>query len=97
MLIVTFDEAESGPDVDAACCGEQPGPAAAQPGEGGPGGGLIGAVVISPFVRPGTVSQVPYNDFSLLATFEDIFGLPKLAEAKTTTSVFGKDVFDRTS
>ena len=65
MLIVTFDEAESGPNVDGACCGEQPGAAAAQPGEGGPGEGLIGAAVISPFVRPGTVSRVPYNDFSL--------------------------------
>jgi phospholipase C len=95
MLIVTFDEAESGSDVDGACCGEQPGPAASQPGEGGPGGGLIGAVVVSPFVRPRTVSRVPYNDFSLLATVEDIFGLPKLAEAKTTTSVLGKDVFDQ--
>ena len=95
MLIVTFDEAETGSQADASCCGEYPGPVASQPGENGPGGGLVGAVVLSPFVRAGTVSRVPYNDFSLLATVEDIFGLPKLAEAKTTTSVFGADVFDR--
>ena len=96
MLIVTFDEAETGSNVDEACCGEQPGPAASQPGEVGPGGGLIGAVVICT-VRASRDrgARVPYNDFSLLATFEDIFGLPKLAEARTTTSVFGKDVFDR--
>jgi hypothetical protein len=97
MLIVMFDEAETGSQADAACCGEYPGPAASQPGENGPGGGLVGAVVLSPFVRAKTVSTVPYNDFSFLATVEDIFGLPKLAEAKTTTSVFGTDVFDRTS
>jgi hypothetical protein len=97
MLIVTFDEAETGPDVDASCCGEYPGPAASEPGEGGPGGGQIGAVVVSPFIRPGTVSRVDYNDFSFLATAEDIFGLPKLGEARTTTSTFGPDVFERTT
>ena len=97
MLIVTFDEAESGALADAACCGERPGPAASEPGENGPGGGLIGAVVLSPFVRPGTVSRVAYNDFSFLATVEDIFGLSKLGEARTTTSTFGSDVFDRTT
>jgi phosphatidylinositol-3-phosphatase len=94
MLIVTFDEAETGPDADAACCGEYPGPAASLPGVNGPGGGIIGAVVLSPFIRPGTVSRVAYNDFSFLATVEDIFGLPKLGEARTATSTFGKDVFD---
>ena len=94
MLIVTFDEAETGPDADAACCGERPGPTAPEPGKNGPGGGIIGAVVLSPFVRPGTVSRVDYNDFSLLATVENMFGLSKLGEAATTTSMFGRDVFD---
>jgi hypothetical protein len=97
MLIVTFDEAETGPDAAAACCGERPGPAASEPGVNGPGGGIVGAVVLSPFIRPGTVSRVPYNDFSFLATVEDIFGLSKLGEAQTTTSAFGADVFDRTA
>ena len=54
MLVVTFDEAETGSEADAACCGERPGPAAAEPGVNGPGGGIVGAVVLSPFVRPGT-------------------------------------------
>jgi phosphatidylinositol-3-phosphatase len=97
MLIVTFDEAETGPQVDAACCGEAPGPAASEPGENGPGGGLIGAVVLSPFIRPGTVSRVAYNDFSFLATVEDIFGLAKLGEARTTTTTFGAGVFEATT
>jgi phosphatidylinositol-3-phosphatase len=95
MLIVTFDEAETGTDADSACCDERPGPAAAAPGVNGPGGGIIGAVVLSPFVKPGTVSTVDYNDFSLLATLEEIFGVPRLGEAATTTSVIGRDVFDK--
>jgi hypothetical protein len=95
MLVVTFDEAETGADADAACCGERPGPAAAVPGVHGAGGGIVGAVVLSPFVRPGTTSLVNYNDFSLLATMEDIFGVPHLGEAATVTSTFGRDVFER--
>jgi hypothetical protein len=38
------------------------------------GGGDAGAVVISPFVKPGTVSNSYYNHYSLLRTIEDIFG-----------------------
>ena len=38
------------------------------------GGGDAGAVVISPFVTPGTVSNSYYNHYSLLRTIEDIFG-----------------------
>jgi phosphatidylinositol-3-phosphatase len=94
MLIVTFDEAETGAEADAACCGERPGPASAEPGKKGPGGGIVGAVVLSPFVRPGTVTRADYNDYSLLATVEDIFGLGRLGEAATVTSTFGHDVFD---
>ncbi len=58
--------------VAAACCNEPPGPniAAYNPSPGyrsptgmngpglvGPGGGRIGAVVLSPFIRPGTVTD----------------------------------------
>jgi hypothetical protein len=38
------------------------------------GGGDAGAVVISPFVKPGTVSNTYYNHYSLLRTMEDVFG-----------------------
>jgi hypothetical protein len=95
LLIVTFDEADvEGPQADAtACCNEQPGPAAALPGGTGPGGGRTGTVLVSPFIRPGTVSAVPYNHYSTLATIEDIFGLPKLGQAATVPSTFGRDVF----
>ena len=53
-LIITFDE---GTDA-AACCNETAPDGAPQPGKFGPGGGRIGAVVISPFVKPGSVSNV---------------------------------------
>jgi hypothetical protein len=95
MLIVTFDEADvSGPSADAtACCNEQPGPASALPGVSGPGGGRTGTVVLSPFIRPGTVSSVPYNHYSTLATIEELFGLSRLGQAATTSATFGRDVF----
>lgn len=38
------------------------------------GGGDPGAVVISPFVKPGTVSNTYYNHYALLRTIEDVFG-----------------------
>ncbi len=90
LLIVVFDEAE-GADA-SSCCGEIPGPLAALPGGGGPGGGDTGAVLMSPFITPGTVSTVAYNHYSMLGTIEDIFGLPRLGYAAGTTA-FGSDVF----
>jgi hypothetical protein len=98
LLEVTFDESDTdgGNPADAtACCNEVAGPAAAQPGITGPGGGRIGAVLISPFIKGGTISTVPYNHYSTLATIEDIFGLAKLGQAKTVSATFGKDVFTR--
>jgi hypothetical protein len=93
LLVITFDESD-GPQADSsACCGETPGPDTALPGITGAGGGKVGAVLISPFIRPGTVSSVPYNHYSLLASVEDIFGLSRLGYAATTTSTFGSDIF----
>ena len=73
LLIVTFDEAEaSGSEGDSsACCGEQPGPNIVPPNTPGfltpgPGGGRVGAVMVSPCIRPGTVSKKKYNHYSLL-------------------------------
>ena len=82
LIVITFDE---GSDA-AACCGESSGlgpshPNVPLPGKTGPGGGRIGAVLLSPLIRPGTVSTVQYNHYSLLRTVEDIFGLPHLGDA----------------
>jgi hypothetical protein len=60
----------------------------------GPGGGRIGAVLVSHFIRPGTVSTTPYNHYSLLRTVEDIFALEHLGyAAEPDLQSFGRDVF----
>ena len=64
------------------------------PGKTGPGGGRIGAVLLSPLIRPGTVSTVDSNHYSLLRTIEDIFGLPHLGDAAMPqVRSFGPDIF----
>ncbi|HET9125221.1 MAG TPA: alkaline phosphatase family protein [Solirubrobacteraceae bacterium] len=95
LIEITFDEADGTQASSASCCGEFPGPAAPFPGIDGPGGGRVGAVLLSPFIRPGTRTRIPYNHYSSLATFEDLFGLRRLGEARTVTSTFGPDIFTR--
>ena len=97
LLVVTFDEADSADSEEdsLACCGEEPMPGAAfPPGGNGPGGGRIGAVLLSRFIVGGTVSDQPYNHYSLLRTIEDIFGLDHLAGAGAAgVQTFGADIF----
>jgi len=45
------------------------------------GGDRIGGVLLSPFLKPGTVSNLPFNHYSMLKTVEDIFGLGHLGYA----------------
>jgi phosphatidylinositol-3-phosphatase len=106
LLIVTFDESV----IDTTgCCNEQGGPAAKHPGNYfgepiGRGGGNMGAILISPFVSPGSESPLglhlnlkPYNLYSTLRSVEDIFGLSgHLGFAgQSGLRPFGADVFDR--
>jgi phosphatidylinositol-3-phosphatase len=96
LLLITFDESDSdGEDASTACCGEKALPGESQlPGYNGPGGGRIGAVLLSPFIKPGTVSTVPYNHYSLLRYVEDQFGLDHLGYAgQSGLASFGSDVF----
>jgi phosphatidylinositol-3-phosphatase len=98
LLVVTFDESEgSGREGSTACCGEKPLASARRPaGVLGPGGGRVGAVLLSRFIAPGTVSTVPYNHYSLLRTVEDTFGLAHLGyAAEPDLRPFGADVFTR--
>lgn len=99
ILIVTFDEASFGASSSSdstACCNEQPGPNSPLPGITGSGGGRVGAVVISRFVKPGTRNANPYNHYSFLKSIETIFGLPYLGFASPSdVPVFGADVFSR--
>ena len=92
LIEIVFDESD-GPESDSsACCGEEPGPGSPLPGITGPGGGRVGAVLISPYVAPGTVVSADYNHYSSLASWEQLFGLPALADAAGAPR-FGQDVF----
>jgi hypothetical protein len=68
------------------CCSEQPGPNLAPfpqtntiPGSvytlvtGDYGGDRAGGVLLSPLLKPGSVSNIPFNHYSLLKTLEDIY------------------------
>jgi phosphatidylinositol-3-phosphatase len=95
LVIVTFDEAE---DDNSDCCNEPMGPNT--PNNAGPspgnGGGRIGAVLLSPYIQPGSVNDTPYNHYSLLRSTEDLFGLPHLANAaQEGLKPFEEDVFNR--
>ncbi|HEX4436799.1 MAG TPA: alkaline phosphatase family protein [Solirubrobacteraceae bacterium] len=68
------------------------------------GGGDTGSVLISPYIKPGTVSTVYYNHYSWLRTMEDLFnvkraspGLDKKGHigyaAQPGLAPFGSDVF----
>ena len=99
LLEITFDEGED-PTLDTtACCGETPGPAADSGGNGisGPGGGQVGAVLMSPFIAPGTTApkSLSFNHYSSLASIEDLFGLPHLGEARTVTTSFDKHIYTK--
>jgi phosphatidylinositol-3-phosphatase len=99
LLLVTFDEAEAEPGATAdasACCNQAQFPNT--PNNGGPvpgmGGGRVGAVALSPFIKARTVSKKEYNHFSTLRTIEELFGLPFLGYSRTPDpGSFGSDVF----
>jgi hypothetical protein len=96
LLIITFDESDGkGNDAAMDCCGELGLPGEPQqPGVVGPGGGRVGAVLLSPFIKPGTVSSAPYNHYSTLRYVEDQFGLKHLGYAgQQRLRAFGSDVF----
>jgi phosphatidylinositol-3-phosphatase len=99
MLVITADESDSPTEDSSACCGEDanPGPnlMLGGPGISGPGGGRVGALVISRFVRPNTWSTTPYNHYSLLASLEELYRVPKIGMAQLDgLPVFGLDVYN---
>jgi len=78
-LNVNTDTAQS----VVACCNELPGPNTSQPGDQAfgqdttPGGGVTGSVLISRYIKPGTISEQPYNHYSWLRSMEDLFGIDR--------------------
>ncbi|MFI5008671.1 MAG: alkaline phosphatase family protein [Solirubrobacterales bacterium] len=105
LLAITVDQAPAtGIEADSSsCCGQPrfPGLPAPAPLPGGgqlppAGGGQVGALLLSPFVKAGTVDQDPYNHFALLRTIEDLFGLGHLGYAGANgVSSFNAAVFGR--
>jgi hypothetical protein len=99
VLVVMFDESEAANSHSdtRVCCNEPTGPNTPTPGITGRGGGRMGAVVLSNrFVQAGTVSDEPYNHYSVLRTFEDLYGVTHLGYAGQAGLLpFGPDVFAR--
>ena len=95
LLAITFDE---GSTTDtSSCCGEIAGPGSPLPGLLGPGGGDTGAVLLSRCIAPGTVSQKPYNHYTLLRSVEDLFGMGHIGYAGLPgAQSLGSDVFTAT-
>ena len=70
-----------------------------------PGGGDTGSVLISPYITPGSVSDVYYNHYSWLRTMEDLFNVGSASPgldgqghigyaAQPGLAPFGRDVFN---
>ncbi len=103
LIVIVFDE--SGADDNAAaCCGERDSlgfsdpshPNLNEPGLYGPGGGRTGAVLLSKYIKAGTVSDKPYNHYSQLRSIEDIFGLKHIGDAQQPqVHSFGHDIYTR--
>jgi hypothetical protein len=85
LLVITVDEAPSSGEFadSSSCCGQPLFPNdPVKTLAGAPrGGGTVGALLLSPFLKGGTVSQEEFNHFSLLRTIEDLFSLPHLGYA----------------
>jgi phosphatidylinositol-3-phosphatase len=96
MIIVTFDE---GTDP-LSCCNEQPGPNSASPGGYGvwpnSGGGQTGQLMLSPYIKAGSVTAESYNHYSLLRSMEDLFGIPEHLgfAGQDGLKPFGADVYN---
>jgi len=106
LLIINFDEGTT--LKGDACCGQQMGPNAARPTtqrslvtlahallQRSYGGDRTGAVLISPFIRPGTVSDTPYNHYALLKSIENIFQVDEYLgyAGQRGLAAFGADIF----
>jgi hypothetical protein len=95
MLVITADESDGAAQDSSACCGEQSGPNTAKPGILGPGGGVVGALVISRWTARDSWSTTPYNHYSLLSSMEEIFGLHKMGMSRQAgLTTFGLDVYN---
>jgi hypothetical protein len=100
LLVITVDEApSSGAFADSSsCCGQPLFPNdPVKTLAGAPrGGGTVGALLLSPYVKGATTSQEEFNHFSLLRTIEDFFSLQHLGYAGlTAVKSFEPEMFTR--
>ncbi len=89
LLAITVDDAPAtGEYADSSsCCGQPKFPNLPAPTGvaklSGSGGGQVGLLMLSPFIKKGGgLAQETYDHFSLLATIEQLFGLGKLGYAE---------------
>jgi phosphatidylinositol-3-phosphatase len=85
LLVITTDQAPSSGEFadSSSCCGQPLFPnVPSKTLTGAPrGGGAVGALLLSPYVKGASTSQERFNHFSLLRTIEDLFGLKHLGYA----------------
>jgi len=85
LIVITADEAPSSGEFadSSSCCGQPlfPNLPAAPAGRSPRGGGAVGALLISRYVKGAATSQEQFNHFSLLRTIEDLFSLKHLGYA----------------
>ncbi|HVY97507.1 MAG TPA: alkaline phosphatase family protein [Solirubrobacterales bacterium] len=108
LIAITFAQApQSGEKADASsCCATPeypnlpppPAPAEAPTGpvKAGGGGGHVGLLLISPFVKPATVEESGYfNHFSLLLSIEELLELEPIGyAANPALTAFESEVFN---
>lgn len=83
LIVITSDEAPSSGEYadSSSCCGQPASYPNYKAPEHGQGGGVVGALLLSPLIKGGTTSAEQYDHYSLLRTIEDIFGLSHLGYA----------------
>lgn len=106
LIVVTSAQApQEGEHADSSTCcitlayPNLPAPTSEEPATGPVketgGGGRVGAVLISPFIEPGTTSETYFNHFSLLATIEELFSLEKIGyAAEPAITGFDESIFN---
>lgn len=109
LLVITSAEARQGgekPDTRSCCVyptyPNLPPPASEEPLTGPTketgGGGQVGAILISPFIEPGTSSESYFNHYSLLAAVEELFSLERIGyAAEPAITGFDESIFNASS
>lgn len=94
LIAITADQAPSAGELadSSSCCGQPRFPNLPQSAQeeaspdplAPPGGGQVGALLLSPLIKGGTFYQEPADTYSLLRLFEDLLGLPHLGYAASS-------------